>query len=481
MSITPVLNILGLLLSLLALTMLIPMSIDIIFFDPNWEAFAKSSLFTGFIGVSLWLSTQRNNNNELSLKEAFLLTNGAWLFIGLFGSLPLFFSSLSITMIDSIFEAISGITTTGSTVLYKIENASKGILIWRALLQWLGGIGIIVMAVAVLPMLSVGGMQLFRTESYETAEKVIPRATQLAGGIFAVYTLLTIVWAVMLKFAGMQGFDAIAHAMTTIATGGFSTKTGSIGDFNSQTIELIIISGMIVGSLPFVHYLAITRGGWRNLRKDPQVKWFLIIMLIAIFIISFDLYKTGLTWSESIRLSSFNTISIITGTGYGTTDFAIWGGASTTLLLICMFVGGCAGSTTCGIKMFRLQVLASNIKVQIGKLLQPHAIIIAYYNGRPVPNSIMDAVMGFFYLYILCFVILAAMLGILGLDFITALSGAATSISNVGPGLGNVIGPTGDFSSLPSGAKALMCVGMLLGRLELFTVLVMLNPMFWKN
>ena len=481
MSITPVLNILGLLLSLLAVTMLIPMTVDIIFYDPNWESFAKSSLFTGFIGVSLWLSNQRNNNNELTLKEAFLLTNGAWLFIGLFGSLPLFFSSLSISIIDSIFESISGITTTGSTILNKIENASKGILIWRALLQWLGGIGIIVMAVAILPMLSVGGMQLFRTENYDTAEKVIPRATQLAGGIFGVYTLLTIVWAIMLKIAGMEGFDAIAHAMTTIATGGFSTKTGSIGDFNSHTIELIIITGMIVGSLPFVHYLAITRGGWENLIRDSQVKWFLIIMMIAISFICFDLLREGNNLSDAIRLSSFNTISIITGTGYGTDNFSLWGGASTTLLLMCMFVGGCAGSTTCGIKMFRFQVLAANIRVQIGKLLRPHAVILAYYHGRPVPNSIMDAVMGFFYLYILCFVILAALLGVIGLDFITALSGAATSISNVGPGLGNVIGPSGDFSSLPSEAKALMCIGMLLGRLELFTVLVMLNPMFWKN
>ena len=409
-----------------------------------------------------------------------MLTNGAWILIGIFGALPLLLSDLDLSVSDALFESVSGITTTGSTILPVIERASTGILLWRALLQWLGSIGIVVMALAVLPMLSVGGMQLFKTESYDQADKVIPRATQLAGGIFVAYTALTTIWAVMLAMAGMPGFDAMAHAMTTIATGGYSTRTLSIAAFDSWLIEIIIIVGMIIGSLPFAHYVALTRGGWRNLFHDPQVRWFLSLMVIIVLFISYHLTSLNYGMLEAVRLASFNGISVLTGTGYGTANFAAWGGFATTVLLVCMFIGGCAGSTTCGVKIFRLQVLASTIKVQIARLLRPHGVVLAYYNKRPVADSVMDAVMGFFYLYILCFVILAAFLGMTGLDFQTALSGAATAISNVGY-LSEVIGPAGHFGELPMMAKWAMCVGMLLGRLELFTVLVMLHPGFWRR
>jgi trk system potassium uptake protein TrkH len=337
------------------------------------------------------------------------------------------------------------------------------------------------MALAILPVLSIGGMQLFKTETYEASDNAIPRARQLAGGIFGVYASLTFIWTAMLWLAGMSGFDALIHSMTTLATGGYSSKTASIGAFDSVTIELIIIFGMIAGSLPFAHYLAITRGGWRALINDPQVRWFLVLTILVVILITVDLGRSGNSWLNSIRLASFNAVSVITGTGYGTANFALWGGFSTTMLLIMMFMGGCAGSTTCGIKMFRLQVLVSTIKVQIVRLLRPHGVVLAYYNKKPVPESVMDAVMGFFYLYILCFVFLSLFLAFTGLDFTTAFSGAATAISNVGPGLGGVIGPNGSFNPLPDMAKWAMCFGMLLGRLELFTVLVMLNPLFWRN
>ncbi len=481
MQISPVFNILGLLLTLLSAAMLVPMGLDLADGNPNWQAFAIAALLTGFFGISLWLSNHQKDEMDLGLREAFLLTNGAWFFIGLFGALPFFLSDLQLSISDSVFESISGVTTTGSTILTEIERASRGILIWRALLQWLGGVGIVVMAMAVLPMLSVGGMQLFKTESFENAENVIPRARQLAGGLFIVYTALTLLWTIMLAFAGMPTFDALAHAMTTLATGGYSTKTASIGAFDSVAIEMIIIAGMIAGSLPFVHYLALTRGGWRALIKDPQVGWFMRLVIGVVILITIFLISEGMGWLTALRLASFNAISIITGTGYGTADFAAWGGFATTILLISMFIGGCAGSTTCGIKMFRLQVLMGTVRVQIARLLRPHGVVLAYYNNRPVPESVMDAVMGFFYLYIVSFVMLAMLLGLSGLDFDTALSGAATAISNVGPGLGPVIGPAGDFSSLPDISKWIMCFGMLLGRLELFTVLVILNPLFWQR
>jgi len=481
MRLAPVFNILGLLTTMLAAAMLIPMAIDLYYGAADWQVFAVSALLTAFVGVAVWLATTRREPFELGLKQAFLLTNGAWILIGVFGALPFMFCELPLSPADAIFESVSGITTTGSTVLQQIEDASHGILIWRALLQWLGGVGIVVMAMAVLPMLSVGGMQLFRTESYDSAEKVVPRAAQLAGGIGLVYACLTAAWTAMLSVAGMEFFDAIAHAMTTIATGGYSTRTASIGAFDSVAIEWIIIFGMIAGSLPFAHYLAMLRGGWKPLLMDPQVRWFLTLLIAVTSLLCWYLNATGMNLGSAIRQSSFNAVSIMTGTGFGSANFSAWGGFASTLLLMVMFIGGCGGSTTCGIKVFRLQVLATTARVQMSRLLRPHAVVLAYYNRRPVAPEVMDSVMGFFYIYILSFVLLAVLLGMTGLDFITALSGSATSISNVGPGLGNLIGADGNFSTVPDAAKWLMAFGMLLGRLEFFTVLVMLAPAFWRD
>ena len=482
MPLNPVLYILGILLSLLAVAMLIPAGFDFYDAHSNWKAFVAASAITMFFGFGFLLATRHDNMTSINLRQAFLLTNSAWMGIGLFGALPFSLADTDMIFHDAVFEAVSGITTTGSTVIPHLEIMSRGILMWRAVLQWLGGIGIIVMALAVLPMLSIGGMQLFRTESYDTPDKVIPRATELAGGIFLIYTLLTFIWAIMLTAAGMPGFDAVTHAMTTLATGGFSTRTESIGAFDNALVEMLIIIGMVVGSLPFAHYLAMTRGGWKNLFEDPQVRWFLAISASVSLIITFQLMGAHqLPLLTALRQAGFNTVSLMTGTGYSSIDYGIWGGQVAVILLIAMFIGGCAGSTTCGIKMFRLQVLAATAKVQLARLLRPHAVNVVYYNKRPVPETVMDAVMGFFYLYMLSFVVIAIMLGLTGLDFKTALSAAATSISNVGPGLGDIIGPAGSFQPISAAAKWIMIAAMILGRLELFTVLVMLMPNFWKR
>ena len=482
MLLSPVFHILGLLLSLLAGAMVIPAIVDYTMGYDDWTAFLAASAITLFFGFGLLLSTRLRADENLGLRQAFLLTNAAWILIGLFGALPFLLANTGMSLTNAVFESISGITTTGSTVIPVIEAMSPGVLVWRALLQWLGGIGIIVMALAVLPMLSVGGMQLFKTESYETPDKVVPRAAELAGGISLVYGGLTLLWSLMLYGAGLPFFDAITHAMTTLATGGFSTRTMSIGAFDNAYVEWVIIVGMIVGSLPFAHYLAITRGGWSRLTSDPQVRWFFALLTLIAILITWQLMLShDLMLAESIRLSVFNTVSMITGTGYGSADFGAWGGSATVLLLMCMFIGGCAGSTTCGIKMFRFQVLAANARIQLSRLLRPHAVVIAYYNKRAIPETVIDAVMGFFYLYILCFVVVAALLGLTGLDLETALSGAATSISNVGPGLGGTIGPAGNFDSLSIMAKWVLCGAMVIGRLELFTVLVMLAPGFWRR
>ncbi len=481
MKFQPVINLIGLLLCTLSAFMLIPGFVDYILGDEDWAAFLVSSFITLFVGAGLYLSSRENNPEHLELRQAFLLTNSAWISISLFGSLPFLFSNLNLNFIDAFFESTSGITTTGSTIIANLEQVSYGILLWRALLQWLGGIGIIVMAVAILPMLSIGGMQLFKTESYETPDKIIPRAAIFASGISIVYIILTSLWAFMLWLAGMPIFDSITHSMTTLATGGYSTKSESLGAFNSVNIEIIIVFGMIVGSLPFIHYLSILKNGWKNLINDQQVKWFLLILIFLISIVTFNLYINGQNFFSSLRVSIFNVVSIVTGTGFGTDDFSQWGGFATTLLLILMFMGGCAGSTTCGLRMARIQVLIANAKTQVLKLLTPHAVIIPYYNKKPIPETVTESVMGFFFLYILVFIIISCMLGSLGLDFMTSLSGAASAIGNVGPGLGEMIGPKGTYAEIPNLGKLILCLGMILGRLEIFAILVMFTASFWKK
>ena len=481
MKFQPVINLIGLLLCTLSAFMLIPGFVDYILGDEDWAAFLVSSFITLFVGAGLYLSSREINPEHLELRQAFLLTNSAWISISLFGSLPFLFSNLNLNFIDAFFESTSGITTTGSTIIPNLDQVSYGILLWRALLQWLGGIGIIVMAIAILPMLSIGGMQLFKTESYETPDKIIPRAAIFASGISIVYIILTSVWAFMLWFAGMPIFDSITHAMTTLATGGYSTKSESLGAFNSVNIEIIIVFGMIVGSLPFIHYLSILKNGWKNLINDQQIKWFLLILFFLVSIVAFNLYMNGQNFLSSLRVSIFNVVSIVTGTGFGTDDFSQWGGFATTLLLILMFMGGCAGSTTCGLRMARVLVLIANAKTQVLKLLTPHAVIIPYYNKKPIPESVTESVMGFFFLYILVFIIISCLLGSLGLDFMTSLSGAASAIGNVGPGLGEMIGPNGTYAEIPYLGKLILCSGMILGRLEIFAILVMFTASFWKK
>ncbi len=481
MKFQPVINLIGLLLCTLSVFMLIPGFVDYILGDKDWAAFLVSSFITLFVGAGLYLSSRENNPEHLELRQAFLLTNSAWISISIFGSLPFLFSNLNLNFIDAFFESTSGITTTGSTIITNLEQVSYGILLWRALLQWLGGIGIIVMAIAILPMLSIGGMQLFKTESYETPDKIIPRAAIFASGISIIYIILTSLWALMLWLAGMPMFDSITHSMTTLATGGYSTKSESLGAFNSVNIEMIIVFGMIVGSLPFIHYLSILKNGWKNLINDQQVKWFLLILFFLISIVSFNLYINGQNFFSSLRVSIFNVVSIVTGTGFGTDDFSQWGGFATTLLLISMFMGGCAGSTTCGLRMARIQVLIANAKTQVLKLLTPHAVIIPYYNKKPIPESVTESVMGFFFLYILVFIIISCLLGSLGLDFMTSLSGAASAIGNVGPGLGEMIGPNSTYAEIPNLGKLILCLGMILGRLEIFAILVMFTASFWKK
>jgi len=476
----PIFFTLGVLLTILSVTMLWPTLIDLSNHNPDWKVFAGSQIITAFIGIALTL-TNRQESYKLNMREAFLLTNLSWIVIAAFGALPFCFSELKLNYTDAFFESMSGITTTGSTVIVGLDDAPPGILFWRSILQWLGGVGILIMALSVLPLLKVGGMQLFKAESLDV-EKVMPSAAQIATNIGVIYIILTILWAGFYALAGMSVFDAFAHSMTTIATGGFSTSDQSLRHFDSDIIDFIAMSGMIVGGLPFVLYLRALRGDPEAIFRDSQVRWFFTILTASIFITTLYLMTTmNMPLKEAIRYGSFNITSLITGTGYATADYSLWGPFFISMAFFLMCIGGCAGSTTCGIKIFRFQVLYAVSVTQLKKLLSPNGVFQPYYNGKPIPSGIPTAVMSFFFLFAISFTVLAMTLQLIGLDFITAMSGAATAIANVGPALGPIIGPSGTFNSLPDSAKWVLCLGMLLGRLELFTLLVMLSPQFWKR
>ena len=477
----PIFLILGTLLTTLAIVMAAPAAVDAAAGNPDWQVFAVAAGVTLFIGVSLAL-TSRAGGAALNPRQAFILTTLSWIVLTVFAALPFAFSQLDLSFTDAFFEAMSGITTTGATVIQDLDTAPPGLLLWRALLQWLGGIGIIVMALAVLPMLRVGGMQLFRMESSDQSEKAFPRAAQVAAVIGVIYFGLTLIWAGALWLAGMSGFDAIAHAMTTIATGGFSTRDASIGHFDSAVIDAIITLGMIIGSLPFLLYLMAIQGNPGRLLRDSQVQWFLTILVVVIALVGGWLwFGQNMDAVRALRLASFNVVSIMTGTGYATDGFDDWGPFVLPIFFFIMFVGGCAGSTTCGIKIFRFQVIYAAAKSQFQGLAQPHGVFIPYYNRNPIPDEVTNSVMSFFFMFFATFAVLAILLAMLGLDFLTSVSAAASAIANVGPGLGPVVGPEGSYASLPFAAKWILSVGMLLGRLELFTVMVLFTRTFWRS
>jgi trk system potassium uptake protein TrkH len=476
----PVLFFLGILLSGLAAAMIVPALVDASYGSSDWQAFAAAAAVTLFVGIAFML-VARGGWTSIPVRHGFVLTTASWVLSAAFGALPFLLSDLDLSYADAFFEAMSGITTTGSTVLTGLDEAPRGILLWRALLQWLGGVGFIVTAVAILPMLQVGGMQLFRTEFSDPSGKVLPRVGQLATSIGGMYLLATGICMAALWIAGMTPFEAVAHAMTTIATGGFSTSDASIGHFNSAPIEWITVAFMIVGSLPFLLLWGAVRGNAGGLWRDTQVRWFAGIVVMSVFAIALWQWSAnGQPLGLAIRESAFNVTSIITGTGYTSADYWQWGTFPAAAFLFFMFVGGCAGSTSCSVKVFRYQILYQALNVQMARLMRPHAVAVPQYNGRPVPGSVTDSVFAFFFLFLLLFALLAFGLSALGLDFVTAVSSAATAIANVGPGLGDVVGPTGTFASLPDAAKWLMAAGMLLGRLEVFTVLVLLSPAFWR-
>ena len=471
---------LGVLQIILGVFMIIPIIFQIIFNELD-SSFIGAGIITIVFGILFFLSNL-DHQKKLNLQQAFLLTALSWLSIAVFGSLPFIFSTLQLSVTDAFFESMSGITTTGSTIITNLNDGPKSILVWRAILQWLGGIGIIVMAITLMPIMNVGGMQLFKISSNDASEKILPKSKEISLRLIIIYLILTFFCATFYKIFGMGYFDSLTHSMTTIATGGFSNYNESIGYFNSANIEITAMIFIVLGSIPFITYIKFLNGNKKIFISDSQIRSFLKIILISIIILSIYLiFKNESISTKIIRQISFNVVSILTGTGYVTHEFDNWGSFPLIFFLILMFIGGCAGSTACGIKIFRIQILYAFIINQLKKIIYPRGVFVIKYDNNNVDDKFMSSIISFIYLYVAIFFIITALLSLSGLDFVTSISGAATSISNVGPGLGSLIGPNGNFSLLPDISKWILSLAMILGRLELFAILVLFLPSFWRN
>jgi len=418
---------------------------------------------------------------RMSARGAFLLTVSSWVILAFVGALPFILQESSMSFTDAYFESMSGLTTTGSTVMTGLDDAPRGILLWRAMLQWYGGVGIIITAIAILPRLNIGGMQLFRAEWFDPMGKILPRAGQIATGIGIAYIGLTVICAISYNMLGIDMFDAICLAMTTIATGGFTNSDASFAGYADSGADMVATLFMILASLPFAAYVLAMRGNLSAIYKNPQTRGFLLVLFALIMVMT--AYMTMNNYSSTahpLRLAMFNITSIITGTGYSFGDYQAWGPLAVGVFFSAMFIGGCAGSTSCSIKIFRYQVAFEALRAYVVRMPRRRAVSPMRYGGKPLPKSAVYSVMGFFFIFMMCYAVTAILLSLMGLDEITALSAAATAITNVGPGLGDIVGPTGTFQPLPNAAKWVMSMAMIVGRLEIIPVLVVLNPSFWR-
>ncbi|MFI8749405.1 TrkH family potassium uptake protein [Vreelandella lionensis] len=465
----------------LAIFMTLPLMVLVIEKDPDAPAFAVSLLIILSATFTTWVLT-RHVSLELKPWQMFILTAGSWTSISCFASLPLILGAPQLSFTNAVFESVSAITTTGSTVLVGIENLSDGLKLWRGLMQWMGGIGIIVMGIAILPFLKVGGMRLFHTESSDWSDKVMPRTGGIAKATLIVYAALTLIAILSYWLGGMLPLDAIVHGMTSLSTGGFANSDASFGAYADQPWLLWMGSFfMLSGALPFVLYIRFIRSSRSALWKDQQVRGLLKLLLAAIVILSVWRVLQGDDWFVSLTHVTFNVISVVTTTGYASDDYTLWGSLPIAAFFYLTFVGGCSGSTSGGMKIFRFQIAMLMLRNQLRYLIHANGVFTTRFNQQPVTSDISRSVVAFSFFFFITIAVLALGLAALGLDLITALTGAATAVANVGPGLGDIIGPAGNFATLPDTAKWLLCIGMLMGRLEILTVVVLMTPMFWRR
>ena len=476
----PVLFVIGLVLSKIALFMYVPTLVAFFSGTAGFLEFGQAVLITHLVAF-ICLSVGRTTRFKLSVRDMFLITSLVWTIASAFAALPFVFIN-HISFTDAYFETMSGITTTGSTVLSGLDGMAPSILLWRSILQWLGGIGFIVMAVAVLPMLNVGGMKLFHTESSDWSDKSSPRAKTVAKNIVLVYLTLTGLCLIGYMLTGMNLFEAINHSFTTLSTGGYSTSDGSMNHF-SNGAHWIATLFMFLGGLPFLLFVsALRKRRLDELFKDAQVRGFTILFLASsVGISSWLVIRDGYSVLDAMRVSMFNIVSVVTTTGFGLEDFTAWGALPTTLFAFLMMAGACSGSTSGGIKVFRFQIAMTLLNKQMMKLIHPSGVFVQRYNQRPVNDDIVRSIIAFGLTFFITIIVIAGALSAMGLDPITSISGAITAVANVGPGMGAVIGPTGNFAPLPDAAKWILSLGMLMGRLEILTLLVLFFPAFWRR
>ncbi len=476
----PVGYVIGLLVAALGVTMLLPMVVDMVYGNGHAPVFLESAVITSLTGALIAVACSNGVRDRLTLQQTFLLTTGVWVALPIFGAIPFVFGATEARIVDAVFEAMSGLTTTGATVLSGLDTLPQGLLLWRSMMQWFGGIGIIVVAMVFLPELRIGGMQIFRSEAFDTMGKILPRAAEIASQISVIYVALTVACALAYLVVGMPAFDAINHALTSVSTGGFSTRDASFGAFQGAP-EYVAALFMVLASLPFVRYVQLVAGTAKPIFRDSQIRTFLIIILtVTLMMTAFRFVVNNDNIEHGFREGIFNVTSIITGTGYASTDYQLWGAFPVVVFFFLGLIGGCAGSTCCSVKIFRYQILFSAIVAQIRRLHSPHGIFTARFDGRPVGQEVLSSVMSFFVIFVVSIGAMSVALGMTGLDFITSLSGAATAIANVGPGLGDIIGPSGNFGALNDTAKWLLSFGMLIGRLELLVVFAIFTVRFWR-
>jgi trk system potassium uptake protein TrkH len=461
--------------------MLFPLIVDIAEGRGAWPVFLESAIISILAGGLIALSSANGVKERLSLQQTFLLTTGVWVALPIFGAIPFVIGATEATIVDAYFEAMSGLTTTGSTVFSGLDDLPKGLLLWRGLLQWLGGIGIIVVAMVFLPELRVGGMQIFRSEAFDTMGKILPRATEISASISTIYVTITLICGLCYLVTGMNAFDATVHALTTVSTGGFSNYDASFGTFQGPA-EYVASVFMILAALPFVRFVQMARGNRTAILYDSQVRAFLAIIVILV-VVTVSILVTVFPHhpEQAIREALFNITSIMTGTGYASVDYMQWGPFLIAMFFFIGLIGGCAGSTACSVKVFRYQLLVASIKTQLRKIRSPNGIFTPRYEGRPVSEDVMSSVMSFFMFFLVILGMFAIALGMTGLDFITSISGAATALANIGPGLGDEIGPAGNFQNINDTAKWLLIFAMLMGRLELMAVLILFTVRFWRG
>ena len=481
LDVRPVGYVIGLLVAALGVTMFAPLLADFNAGNGHWPVFLESAVITILAGGLVALACQNGVSQGLSIRQTFLLTTLVWLALPLFGSLPFLLGDAELNFTDAFFEAMSGLTTTGATVIVGIENLPEGLKLWRSIMQWLGGIGIIVVAMVFLPELRVGGMQIFQSEAFDTMGKILPRAAEISSRISVTYVAITLLCALSYSIAGLNAFDSITHAMTTVATGGFANYDSSFGAFGAGPHYVGSIF-MILAALPFVRYVQlISGGGAKPLWADSQIRTFFFVIFSLVFVMTLWLWQTFHGFSElGFREALFNVVSILTGTGYASADYMQWGPFAVTMFFFIGLIGGCAGSTACSVKIFRYQLLFASIKAQIRRIHSPHGVFTPRYQGRPVGDDILNSVMAFFVAFMVAIGVVGVLLALTGLDFITSISGAAAALANVGPGLGNEIGPAGNYAGLNDAAKWILAMAMLVGRLEIMAVFTIISWHFWR-